>query len=107
VLNITYKTAVISWVPRTGHEMVKSEHRGHSVRTDEGPHDPLTFLHFVLAIRRMRATNCQWRRNEKGPVRNMGIELDWLKKKVNDRSVEPDWLTCWWMETKIKVTSFS
>jgi hypothetical protein len=106
-LNTVCKTAVISCVPRTGHEMVTSEHRGHSVRTDEGPHDPLTFAHFVLAIRRMRATNCQRRRNEEGSVRNMGIEIDWLKKKVNDMSVETDWLTYLWMEMKTKVTSFS
>jgi hypothetical protein len=91
---------MISWVPRKGHEMVMSEHRGHSVRTDEGPHDPLTFLHFVPAIRRMRAANCQRRRNEEGSFRYMGIEIDWLKKKVNDMSVEPDWVTCLWMETK-------
>jgi hypothetical protein len=45
------------------------------------PHDPLTFLHFVFAISRMRATSCQQRRNEEGSVRNMGIEIDWLKKK--------------------------
>ena len=31
---------MILWVPRPGHEVVMSENRRHSVRTDEGPHDP-------------------------------------------------------------------
>lgn len=55
----------------------------------------------------MTATNCQRRGYEEESVRNIGIELEWLKKKVNDMSVEPDWLTFWWMEVKTKVTSFS
>jgi hypothetical protein len=66
------------------------EHRRDSVLTDEGPRDRFTFLNFVLGIRRMTATNCQRRKYEEGSVRNMGIELDWLKKKVNDMSVETD-----------------
>jgi len=102
-----YEIAVISCVPRPGHEVVMLEHRRHNVRVDEGPHDPLTFLHFIIGIRRMRAINCQRRRYAEGSVINMGIESDWLKKKVNDMSVEPDWLTCWWVEMKTKVTSFS
>jgi hypothetical protein len=55
----------------------------------------------------MTATNCQRRKYEEGSVRNLGIERDWLKKKVNYMSVEPEWLTCWWMEMKTKVKSFS
>jgi len=52
----------------------------------------ITLLHFCISFaeKEMRATNFQRRKYEEGSVRNMGIELDWLKKKVNDMSLETD-----------------
>jgi hypothetical protein len=43
-------------------------------------------------MRRMTAVNCGRRRQDLGPLRNTVIEIDWLKKKVNNMLIEPDWL---------------
>jgi hypothetical protein len=46
----------------------------------------------AVRIRRLTARNCQRRRYEQRPVRNMVMEFDWLKGKVNNRLIKRDWL---------------
>ena len=50
--------------------------------------------------------NCEGRRYEQGSVGNVEIELNWLKKKVNNTFVEADWLNILVDKGANNVTSF-
>jgi hypothetical protein len=46
----------------------------------------------AITIRIITARTCQRRRYEQGTVRNMAMKFDWLKREVNNRLIDPDWL---------------
>lgn len=96
---------MISLAPRARHEVLTSENQRHRVRTGEGSADPFTCLHIALRIR-MTATNICRRRYERGSGRNTVLELDWLKNKVNNMLIEPDWLNMLMDRGENKVISF-
>jgi hypothetical protein len=79
---------VISLAPRQGHKVVTSEHGRHSAWIGEGAADPFTYLHVTFGIRKLKLCG----EDVRAGIRNMVIELGWLKTKVNNMLIENEWL---------------